>query len=98
MFRDYTKDKREFVSNEAPSDVDIRAFAVATQYAAETIYRFRAGNTGWEETVMGMIKANESALLSVKGWQCQAMDHKYYCVMQRALRGRLECDVAPTCP
>ena len=89
MFRDYTKDKREFVSNEAPSDVDTRAFAVATQYAAETIYRFRTGNAGWEETVMGMIKDNESALLSVKGWHCQAMDRKYYCAMQQDAQGPL---------
>ncbi len=71
---------------------------MTTQYAAETIYRFRTGNAGWEETVMGMIRDNESALLSVKGWHCQAMDRKYYCAMQQSLKGRLECDVAPTCP
>ena len=98
MFRDYSKDKREFDSNKAPSEADTRAFAVTTQYAAETIYRFRTGNPGWEETVMGMIKDNESALLSVKGWHCRAMDRKYYCAMQQALKGRLDCDVAPTCP
>ena len=98
MFRDYSKDKREFDSNKAPSDADTRAFAVTTQYAAETIYRFRTGNPGWEETVMGMIKDNESALLSVKGWHCRAMDRKYYCAMQQVLKGRLDCDVAPTCP
>ena len=98
MFRDYSKDKREFDGNKAPSDADTRAFAVTTQYAAETIYRFRTGNAGWEATVMGMIKDNESALLSVKGWHCQAMDRKYYCAMQQSLKGRLECDVAPTCP
>ena len=98
MFRDYSKDKREFDRNEAPSEADTRAFAVTTQYAAETIYRFRTGNPGWEETVMGMIKDNESALLSVKGWHCRAMDRKYYCAMQKALKGRLDCDVAPTCP
>jgi hypothetical protein len=98
MFRDYSKDKREFDSNKAPSDADIRAFAVTTQYAAETIYRFRSGNPGWEETVMGMIKDNESALLAVKEWHCRAMDLKYYCAMQKALEGRLDCDAAPTCP
>ncbi len=98
MFRDYSKDKREFDSNKAPSDADIRAFAVTTQYAAETIYRFRTGSHAWEETVMGMIKDNESALLSVKEWHCEAMDRKYYCAMQKALKGRVACDVAPTCP
>ena len=67
MFRDYSKDKREFDSSKAPSEADTRAFAVTTQYAAETIYRFRRGNPGWEETVMGMIKDNESALLFGQG-------------------------------
>jgi hypothetical protein len=98
MFRDYSKDKREFDGNKATSDADIRAFAVTTQYAAETIYRFRTGNPGWEATVMGMIKDNESALLSVKGWHCRSMDRKYYCAMQQALEGRLDCDATPTCP
>jgi len=97
MFRDYTKDKREYDGNNAPSAADTRAFAVTTQYAAETIYRFRTGNPGWEETVMGMIRENEAALLSVKKWNCQAMDRKYYCAAQQALQGRLDCDVAPTC-
>jgi hypothetical protein len=98
MFRDYSKDKREFDINKAPSEADTRAFAVTTQYTAETIYRFRRGNPGWEETVMGMITENESALLSIKRWHCRAMDRKYYCAMQQALKGRLDCDVTPTCP
>ena len=98
VFRDYTKDQREFVANKEPSDVDTRAFAVATQYAAETIFRFRSGSPAWEETVIGMIRDNESALLSVKGWHCRAMDPRYYCTVQQALKGRLDCDAAPSCP
>ncbi len=66
MFRDYAKDKREFDSDQAPSEAHTKAFAVTTQYAAETIYRWRKGNPGWEETVKGMIKDNERALLAVK--------------------------------
>ena len=98
MFRDYSRDRREFDANKAPTEADVRAFAVTTQYAAETIYRFRTGNRGWEETVKGMIRDNEAALLSVKGWHCQAMDHKYYCAAQQALKGKLDCDAAPSCP
>ena len=98
MFRDYAKDKREFDSDQAPSEAQTKAFAVTTQYAAETIYRWRRGNPGWEETVKSMIKNNEPALLAVKGWPCKAADHAYICMVQQVLKGKLVCDVAPTCP
>ena len=98
MLRDYAKDKREFDSEQAPSDAHTKAFAVTTVYATETIYRWRREQPAWAETVRGMIKDNESALLSVTGWHCRAMDRKYYCSMQQALKGRLDCDVAPSCP
>ena len=98
MFRDYSKDKREFDIETAPSEAHTKAFATTTQYAAETIHRWRKGDTGWEATVRGMIKDNEPVLLSIKGWHCQAMDHEYYCMAQQVLNGNLDCDVAPTCP
>jgi hypothetical protein len=98
MFRDYSKDKRDFDSDKAPSEAHTRAFALTTQYAAETIYRWRRGNPGWEETVRGMIEDNGPALLSVKAWHCQAMDRRYYCTVQQVLKGKLDCDVASTCP
>jgi hypothetical protein len=98
MLRDYTKDKREFVANPAPSEADTKAFAVATQNAAEAIYRYRRGNAGWEETVKWIIKENGPVLVSVKGWHCQAMEPAYYCTVQEVLKGSLDCDVTPTCP
>jgi hypothetical protein len=98
MLRDFAKDKREFVSNPAPTEADTKAFAVTTQTSAEAIYRFRRGSVAWEETVKWMIKENSPALLSVKGWHCQAMDSKSYCTVQQVLKGALDCDVSPTCP
>ena len=71
MFRDYAKDKREFDSDKAPSEAHTRAFAMTTQYAAETIYRWRRGSPGWEETVKSMIKNNEPALLVGQGLALQ---------------------------
>ena len=98
MFRDYSKDKREFDSETAPSEAHTKAFATTTQYAAETIYRWRTREPWLGRDRQGHDQGQRACLLSVKGWHCQAMDRGYYCAMQQALKGKLDCDVAPTCP
>lgn len=45
-----------------------------------------------------MISDNKTVFLSVKEWRCNTMHVKYYCIMQKALEGKLSCISAPACP
>jgi hypothetical protein len=98
MFRDYAKHVGEYAGKATHSDDDVKAFATATEHAAETIYRFNQKDPGWRSTATGMIQENAGKILLANPWNCAAFHHDFYCEMQRVLKNQLLCEPAlPPC-
>lgn len=87
MFSEYAKQRHE-VAKRAD------AFPMLVQHTAETIFRFRRGDLGWQATAQSMINDNREALLSVTDWHCDTFEIEFY-DMLLALVPELCCDKRP---